>query len=181
MGKSDGFDLFVGPTKIGSFQTSIQDDGTREMYTHLNDGSHFHLGAQEIDGVIGRSFGRASHLTSTGKVYAGDGVIRETRSTEDIARFVVERTTDGAVRTFFTQGEFRTEPVETTGLNPSRESRTLPWDETWKRVEYGIGLYDVNSDLSSGSSQIALQYSSDSTGFGISLTVRATERFNTED
>ena len=27
MGKSDGFDLFVGPTKIGSFQTSIQDDG----------------------------------------------------------------------------------------------------------------------------------------------------------
>ena len=67
-------------------------------------------------------------------------MIREARSTEDIARFVVELTTDGVFRTSFTQGEFQTEPVETTGLNPSRVSKTLPWDQTWKRVEYGIGL-----------------------------------------
>lgn len=179
MGKRDGFDLFVGPTKVGSFQTSLQDDGTREMYTHLADGSHLHLGAEEIDGVIGRSFGRASHITSTGKVYAGDGVVRETRSTENIARFVVEPTADGLVRASFTQGGFKTDPVETTGLNPSRVSGILPWDETWKRVEYGIGLYDVNSELASGSSQVALQYSSESTGFGVSLTVRSIDTLST--
>lgn len=179
MSKSDGFDLFVTETKIGSFQTSLQDDGTREMFTFLANGSKLHVGGEVIDGVLGRSFGRASHQTSTGKAYAGEGVIRETRSTEDIARFVVEKRKDRSVRTFFTQGEHKTGPVETTGLTPSRVSKTLPWDETWRRVEYGIGLYDINSELSSGSSQVALQYSSGSTGFGISLTVRATEPFST--
>lgn len=179
MSRSDGFDLFVENTKVGSFQTSIRDNGTREMYVFLTDGSHLHLGAEAIDGMIGRSFGRASNISGDEKMYAGDGVVNVDRSTEDIATFVVEKTADGLFRTSFKQGEYHTEPVETSGLRSSREQKYLPWNQGMRKVEYGVRIYDVQSHVPSGSVQVVLEYSSASTEMGIGLTIRGTEMFNT--
>ena len=49
MSKRDGFDIAVGGVKVGSFQTNLQDDGTREMYAFGN-GMKLHFGGQVVEG-----------------------------------------------------------------------------------------------------------------------------------
>jgi len=86
--RSDGFDLKIGETKVGSFQTGVQADGTREMYVFGPD-VKLHFGAEVVESVLHRTFARASNTAGGEKAYAGPRVIRGERSTEALATFVV--------------------------------------------------------------------------------------------
>jgi len=94
MSKRDGFDVAAGGEKVGSFQTNMRDDGTREMYVFCP-GMKLHFGGELVEDVLGRSFARASNFSGSNKVHAGPGVVHNERSTEALATFVVEEQTPG--------------------------------------------------------------------------------------
>lgn len=142
------------------------------MYVHLPDGTHFHFGAETINSVIGRSFGRASDVSGDSKRYAGSGIIREERSTGELATFVVEESSEGEMAVQFIQGDYETTVVTTTGLTQSRPKRSLPWTEGCRRAEYGLSIYDPLSEITPRSSEVAVEYSSASTGMGLLITLR---------
>src|SRR2546426_1771108 len=111
MGKRDGFDVAVGGVKVGSFQTGLQDNGTREMFVFLP-GAKLHFGGEVVNGVLGGSFARPSNTAGAAKTYAGPGIIRGERSTGELATFVVEeQAPDGPKTLHLTQSQYQTMPV----------------------------------------------------------------------
>lgn len=179
MSKRDGFDIAVGGVKVGSFQTNLEDDGTREMYAFGN-GMKLHFGGQVVEGVLGPSFARASNFSGSDKTHAGPGVLRNERSTEALATFIVEEQSRGGPKLLqFVQGQYQTVPVVTPGWDLVRATKQLPWPEGCRRAEYGVGLYDTRSVLSTGTqTQTTIEYSSASTGFGVAITLRRSERWS---
>jgi hypothetical protein len=144
MSKRDGFDIAVGGVKVGSFQTNLQDDGTREMYAYGN-GMKLHFGGQVVEGVLGPSFARASNFSGSDKTHAGPGVLRNERSTEALATFIVEEQSRGGPKLLqFVQGQYETAPVVTPGWDLVRATKQLPWPEGCRRAEYGES-YDTRS------------------------------------
>ena len=175
MGRRDGFDVAAGGDKVGSFQTGLQDDGTREMYV-FGPGVKLHFGATVIEGVLGRSFARASNTSGADKAHAGPGIVRGERSTEALATFVVEEQARGGPKTLrFTQGQHETVPIVAPDLTPVRELRNLPWPDGCRRAEYALSVYDTKSTLTPGETETTIEYSSASTGFGVAITLRRTE------
>lgn len=174
MTRNDGFDLLANGVKVASIQTSLQGDGTREMYVFLPDGGRLHFGAQVIENIIGRSFARVTDPNASGGIggHVGPGLIREQRSTGELAQFLIERAAGGEMRMSFTQGDYQTQRVGSAGLAVSRPSKSLPWPAGSKSVRYGVALYDAWADVQpSASSELTVQYSSDSTGMGFVFTV----------
>jgi hypothetical protein len=175
MTKRDGFDFAAGGEKVGSFQTNTQDDGTREMYA-FGPGVKLHFGGKVVEDVLGKSFARASNFSGTNKVQAGPGLVRNERSTEPLATFIIEEQTRGGAKTLrFVQGQYETAPVMTPGWQAVRETKQLPWPPGCRRAEYGVSLYDTRSALSTGTTQTTIEYSSASTGFGVAITLRRRE------
>jgi hypothetical protein len=172
MGKSDGFDVGVGGVKLGSFQTGCQADGTREMHVFVSN-AKLHFGGKVVEGCLGGSFARASNFAGQTKVHAGPGMVRGERSTEALATFVVEEQTPGGAKELsFTQGQYETSPVATTGLEPARTFKALPWPDGCKRAEYTLSLYDVRSHLDASTSLTTIEYSSAATGFGVAIKLK---------
>jgi hypothetical protein len=175
MGKRDGFDVAAGGDKVGSFQTGLQDDGTREMYV-FGPGVKLHFGAAVVEGVLGKSFARASNTSGANKAHAGPGIVRGERSTEALATFVVEEQAPRGPKVLrFTQGRYQTAPVVAPDLPPVRDVRNLPWPDGCRRAEYGVSVYDTKSKLTPGTTQTTIEYSSASTGFGVAITLKRTE------
>ena len=175
MGKRDGFDVAVDGEKVGSFQTGLQDDGTREMYVFAP-GAKLHFGAEVVGGVLGKSFAQASNTSGPNKTYAGPGTDREARSTEALAIFVIEEQARGGPKVLrFVQGQYETAPVIAPELTHRREVRNLSWPSGCKLAEYAVSLYDVKSILAPGTTQTTIAYSSASTGFGVAITLQRTE------
>jgi len=176
--KRDGFDVVAGGAKLGSFQSAVQDDGTREMFV-FGPGLHLHFGGQVVENVLGRSFAQASNTSGKTKVYAGCGMNRDERSTEALATFVVEEHSRGGPKVLrFEQGKYGTASVVSPQMPFEREVRNLPWPDRCKRAEYAISLYDVKSTLTPGTTQTTIAYSSASTGFGVAITLKYSERWS---
>ena len=130
--------------------------------------------------MLGRSFARASNFSGSDKTHAGPGVIRNERSTEALATFIVEERFRGGLKVLrFVQGQYETAPVVTPGWEPVRATKPLPWPEGCRRAEYGVSLYDTGSVLSTGTqTQTTIEYSSASAGFGVTITLHHRERWN---
>jgi hypothetical protein len=172
MARQDGFDLTAGGNKIGSFQTGLQDDGTREMFVFGRD-VHLHFGAVVVEGALGRSFAQPSTTSGATKTYTGSGVIRDERSTEALATFVVEEQAPGGPKTIqFTQGQYETALVTVPDMKLVREVKALPWPDGSRRAEYLLSVYDKDSKLTPGTTQTTIQYSSAATGFGVAITLK---------
>lgn len=179
MRTKDGFDVTANGDKVGSFPTKIQEDGTREMYV-FGPGMKLHFGGAVVEDVLGRSFARASNFSGSDKTHAGPGVIRNERSTEALATFIVEEQSRGGLKVLrFVQGQYETAPVVTPGWEPVRATKPLPWPDGCRRAEYGMSLYDTGSVLSTGTqTQTTIEYSSASAGFGVAITLHHSERWN---
>jgi hypothetical protein len=182
MSKRDGFDITVGGEKVGSFQTRMKDDGMRDIFVvgaAIGSGLKLHFGARVVENVIGKSFARASNYSGSDKVHAEPGVNRNERSTEALATFVVEEQSRGGPKVLrFVQGEYETAPVVTAKVKALSKVMQLPWPDDCRRAEYGLSLYDTRSHLSTGTTQTTIAYSSNSTGFGVAITLRHSERWN---
>jgi len=176
--KRDGFDVVAGGEKLGSFQTGVQDDGTREMFV-FGPGLHLHFGGQVVENVLGQSFAQASNVSGKNKVYAGSGVSRDERSTEALATFVVEEQSRGGPKVLrFEQGKYGTASVVNPEMTFVREVKNLPWPDRCKRAKYAVSLYDVKSTLTPGTTQTTIAFSSASTGFGVAITLKHSERWS---
>jgi len=179
MSTQDGFDVTADGDKVGSFQTKIKEDGTREMYV-FGPGMKLHFGGAVVENVLGRSFARASNFSGSDKTHAGPGVIRNGRSTEALATFIVEEQSRGGPKVLrFIQGNHETTPVVAPAWDLVRATKPLPWPEGCRRAEYGVSLYDTGSVLSTGTqTQTTIEYSSASAGFGVAITLRRSERWD---
>jgi hypothetical protein len=138
-------------------------------------GAKLHFGGEVVNGVLGKSFVRPSNTAGDTKTYAGPGVTRGERSTGELATFVVEEEVRGGPKKrSFTQGQYETTPVATTGLKPVRVLKELSWPTGCRKAEYALSLYDPLSNVDPSPSLTTIEHSSAYTGLGVAVKLTNT-------
>ena len=170
-----GYDLTFGaPTlKAASLTTGVQPDGTYEFFGHLQAGPGIerHIHGWALLGAEGMIIRGGARLKEDRDTHLGSG-ISISHSTQEIARFRIDRTTDGiATRLIQCIDDSWKETSQSTWSGQlRRRSVQLPGSEGARGADYSLSMFDAAVAPSSNSSTVVLPFSG-SVPFGVSLTL----------
>jgi hypothetical protein len=169
-----GYDLLFGSTqyKAASVTTNVQPDGTYEGYCHLMAGPgverHLHWYAEVSSGGV-LVWGGARVKENQGQ-RLGPG-LSLSHSTQEIARFAVERDASGLSARLFQQvgSEWEATSASTWSRTVSRPTVALPGASESNQAQYSIAMYDANSPPKADPNTVLLPFS-EHVPFGLSVT-----------